>query len=171
MKHLMLVVLAVGSVSAWPQVTLVDAAAPYPVPAVALPSLQRMAPRIIMVHGGLTPRRLYLTDWKENFSVVSAISVTPAGAVSSLDLAGRQFVDLTLYWEAPRWERFLKSPESLAQLDPNAKEAGRGRLYLPQAGEPAIVVYANAKSYRTVSAEALDILTKYGVPIGAPSIK
>ncbi len=163
MKHLMLIAMAVGSASALPKFASVGSVASNPVTATELPSLQRIAPRIIMVHGGLAPKRIYLTDWKENLSVVSAISVIPAGAVGSLQLAGRQFVDLTLYWEAPRWERFLKSPESLAQLDPNAEEAGRGRLYLPRAGEQAIVIYQNANSYRTVSAEAIDILAKYGV--------
>lgn len=122
----------------------------------------RAAPRIILVHGAALPERQYLTTWRENLDFVSGIA-DPSTPVTEAKLAGRRFVDLSLYWEAHQWEAYLASPATLATLDPADKRAGQGRLYLPQGDEPALLVYRTATHVRVVNAASLEILKRYGV--------
>ena len=129
---------------------------------VPAPPSFRMAPRIIMVHGGAVPQRLYLTNWRENLDFVSGIG-EPSTPVEAARLAGRRYVDLTLYWEAPKWEKYLATPAALTQLDPADKAAGQGRLYLPTRDEPALLVYQTATRGRVVNAASIELLERYGV--------
>ena len=127
------------------------------------------APRIIMFYGGSLEGRRYLTDYRENLQFMSAI--TQASTASRDALTGVRFIEATLYWHGPTWERHATDTALLKTLRPEAGQ--RARLYLRDGDLPPLFDYSSAfyrPGLHTIDPRGLVILHRNNVPVSVATL-
>jgi hypothetical protein len=127
---------------------------------------QAAAPRIIIVSGESLKRQIVISDWGKIFQIVA--EVAPARPVSRTQLANRPRLKFSMFW-GPRWNEYLASGRPASALRPRQADQ-TGSLYPGWRGRPALIDLLPwaGRWPRPLSAKALTILKRYGVPIKLP---
>ncbi|GAC1689755.1 MAG: hypothetical protein NVS9B3_08340 [Gemmatimonadaceae bacterium] len=130
------------------------------------------APWLIIVDGPSLDHRVMMDDWSDNQQLLAGLG--PAVSISDRGLRQRPRLRLSLFWEP----RFLGLPPhaALTTLAPDDADQ-TGYFYPAYGGAPAVVfigkprLFAMAGGQRTrllhAGDSALEILRRYGVPLGA----
>lgn len=120
------------------------------------------APRIVIFSGASLPHRVVISDWEQIFAVVG--EVVGARGLPRQQLDGRPRLQVAIFW-GPRWNDYLAAGNSADVLRP--KDADQfGTFYPAWHGRPALIALPWAGSWpRAVSARALAVLERYGVPV------
>jgi hypothetical protein len=132
-------------------------------------SPDRAAPRIIMFHGGSLEGRRYLTDYWENQQFMGAIA--QPSRLSRDALTRVRFIEVTLYWHGPTWERHATDTALLRRLRPDAGQPAR--LYLGEDEVPPLFDYSSAPytpGLRTIDPTGLAILKRNNVPVSLATL-
>ena len=141
--------------------------------AASVVSVAMAAPRIIRIEGQPLTRPVVLSQWSENEELVHAMfdvaSVLPGR------FAGRSCLKFSFFW-ATKWNAYVDAGKPVSEL--KAEEAEQHGCFYPAVGdEPAVFVFAaddkgpdgNSARIRGltrwVRPPALDVLSKYGIPI------
>jgi hypothetical protein len=132
-------------------------------------STNEAAPRIIMLYGDDLLRPAFLTNWPENQRLMSA--VTERTTPTARDLADRSHFEVALFWNAQRWEPFVREGR-LEQLAPEIADQ-RGRFYPARGASPALFVFYDdavqfTEMYRQVSRDGLHFLERAGIRVSLP---
>jgi hypothetical protein len=127
---------------------------------------QAAAPRIIIISGEPLKRQIVISDWEQIFQIVA--EVAPARPVPRAQLANRPRLKFSMFW-GPRWNEYLASGKPASALRPRQGDQ-TGSLYPAWRGRPALIdLLPWAGGWpRPLSAKALTILKRYGVPIKLP---
>jgi hypothetical protein len=124
---------------------------------------QAAAPRLVMVSGTPLAKPVLLSDWDEITTLYGMLVNGPA-APSELR-GGRPSLQLALFWDANRWDPYVRDGR-LGSLRP--EQANQfGRFYPAVPGGPALVELPGVGTWpKRVSPQALAILARHGVPVG-----
>lgn len=123
---------------------------------------QAAAPRIVIVTGASLDRRVVISDWNEIATIVRGVATT--GPVRDARLTARPRLSVAMFW-GPRWSEYLASGKPASALRPRQAET-YGVFYPAWRGRRAVIDLSGAGlSPRLVSAKALVILERYGIPI------
>lgn len=123
---------------------------------------QAAAPRIVIVSGKPLAHQVVISDWERIFVVVE--EVANGRVVPRTQLASRPRLKLSLFW-GPRWNDYLNKGKPAAALRPLQADQF-GSFYPSWRGRPAMIDLPWAGRWpRLVSAKALTILKRYGVPV------
>lgn len=127
---------------------------------------QAAAPRIVIISGEPLKRQIVISDWEKIFQIVA--EVAPARPVPRTQLANRPRLKLSMFW-GPRWNEYLASSKPASALRPRQADQ-TGSLYPAWRGRPALIDLLPwaGRWPRPLSAKALAILKRYGVPIKLP---
>jgi hypothetical protein len=124
---------------------------------------QAAAPRIVIVSGQPLAHQVVISDWNEIFAIAGEL--TRARPASRAQLANRPRLRFSMFW-GPRWSDYVKSGKRVAALRPRQADQA-GSFYPRWRGQPALMDLPWAGEWpRPVSAKALAILRRYGVPVG-----
>ncbi len=120
------------------------------------------APRIVIVSGKPLAHQVVISDW-ERISVVVG-EIASGRIVPRTQLASRPRLKLSLFW-GPRWNDYLDKGNPAAALRPRQADQF-GSFYPSWRGRPASIDLPWAGRWpHLVSAKALTILKRYGVPV------
>ena len=96
---------------------------PPPTEPSAARSLTVAWPRIIMFYGGVLDGRRYVTDSVQIVRFMGAISKSATDAQPVV--AGRSYVEVSLYWHSPSWEPYAADTALLSRLRPELGQPAR----------------------------------------------
>lgn len=123
---------------------------------------QAAAPRIVIVSGVPLERQVVISDWGRIFTIVAEIA--PARPAPRVQLEGRPRLKISMFW-GPRWNDYLKSGKPAAALRPRQADQF-GSFYPAWRGRRTMIDLPWAGRWpRPVSAKALTILRRYGIPV------
>lgn len=120
------------------------------------------APRIVIVSGKPLARQVVISDWEKIFTIVQGVA--NARPAPRANLAGRPRLKVSMFW-GRRWNEYLDSGKLASGLRPRQADQF-GSFYPAWRGRRALIDLPWAGRWpRPVSAKALAILTRYGVPM------
>jgi hypothetical protein len=133
----------------------------------------RMAPEVIILHGGPLSKPIIIAHWWENLDLLSAAA--NAATVSPSHVGAHPSAEMALFW-GQGWGRIARDPERSASLLGRFDEAGKAWLYLTGDQAGAYLVYgrpgvegpdlrASGHAVRSISPLGLAILHRRGVPL------
>lgn len=124
------------------------------------------APEVVILHGGSLRERVVIADWRENLRLMGGL--IPQRSITDSALERRPYVDVAMFW-GTHWRDYSDTPEKLRLLQPSQANQF-GRLYPADGGAPAVFVFRFGMAaglpqmpYRSVGAEAIDVLVRHGV--------
>jgi hypothetical protein len=124
-------------------------------------------PRVVLVYGADLPAPIALTNWEKNVHLMLALS-EPLDPDPDYDT--RPFLELALFW-GWRWDKHISDGGRPEDLSPAAAEQ-HGRLYLGAGGQQPVIEWraealrgSEASAPRSISGEARQILSAFGVPL------
>lgn len=122
------------------------------------------APRIIIIHGALLPRRVVLSDWYENALILG--DPDEAANVMQEQLKMRPYLDVDMFW-GTEWVNYVEQGKPLDALDPDDSNQ-HARLYPAVGSEEPLIAFdyipGPGTLIRPLHSDAIKMLAKHGIP-------
>lgn len=123
------------------------------------------APRIVIISGKPLTHQVVISDWRRIFMIVEGLA--GAHPAPRIQLTHRPRLRFAMFW-GPQWNEYLSSGKLAAALRPRQADQF-GSFYPAWHGRPAMIDLPWAGQWpRPLSARALTILRRHGVPIRLP---
>jgi hypothetical protein len=130
--------------------------------ALATPSAQAAAPRIVIFSGKPLAGQVVIANWTAIFRIVEPVASAPT--VQRAQLGRRPHLKLSMFW-GQRWIDYLASGRRAAALRPHDADQ-HGSFYPAWHGRPAAIDLPWAGRWpRVVPTRALATLKRYGIPV------